>query len=112
MAASFGDIANILKQEIVQRDLVPIFEKFFEDVTKIKYSVILNMPKFLRNLEPDLRDDYFYKIKAYTDIYGKNWRGKLEAAKLLFKFHNVFDNEFTYQIIIPICINLCVDEVV
>lgn len=101
----------ILQEEITQRDLLFIYDKFFEDEINIRDCVITVLPKFLQKVKPENRDDYFYKIKAQTDIYGKNWRQKLSAAHLLFSFPNVFDNDFTYQIILPSCLTLCVDNV-
>ena len=110
MAASFGDVSNILKEEIVQRDMIVIFNKFYEDDFNIKSCIVNNLPLFLKNLKVEDRDDFYYKMKIYIDIYGKTWRQKLESAQLLFKFYDVFDNDFTYQLIIPTCISLCVDN--
>ncbi len=111
MAASFGDVSNILKEEIVQRDMIIMFNKFFDDELNIKSCVVNILPLFLKNIKEEDRDDYYYKIKGYIDIYGKTWRQKLDAASLLFRLYNVFDNDFTYQLIIPTCIALCVDNV-
>ncbi len=75
LANSLAEIAEILGAEITEKDLLPIFEKFFKDESKqllnideIKMAVFKNLPKFLKNLRMETRFTNLEKIKRMIVI--------------------------------------------
>lgn len=110
IASSINEIANILGREITENELVPVFDKFYREEGEIQKTIYKAMPKFLLNVDYKKRKPYLDKLKRLTKIKEK-WRSRKEYAEILGNFGGVFEDEITFEQILPICVNLCVDEV-
>lgn len=74
-------------------------------------TILKNMPKFLKKLQPTSRNIYLDKIIRLPNPRDK-WRTRAEKSKSISKYSSVFDDEITYTHLLPICLQYCVDDVI
>ena len=120
---SFHEICSILDNEIVENELLPLYNKFLESENKIEQKLsVKNLPKILKNISKTTKEKYFKYIEAVS-IFQKtnkgstirnfnfiNWKNKLDVVESILCYYNLYDNNLIYTSIFPQCITFCLDE--
>lgn len=110
ISSSISEIAHILGKEITEKELIPVFEKLYKEEGEIQNTILKNIPKFLKEINPDLRKGYLEKLKRMLNPWEK-WRVRQTYSKIIGEFHDVYDDEVTYKQILPINLHFCLDDV-
>ena len=110
LASSINEISTIIGKEETEKTLIPIFDRFYREEGEIQRAIYKSMPKFLLNINYEKRISYLERIKRLMNGREK-WRVKKECVEILGNLGGVYEFDIAYEIIFPICIKLCVDEV-
>ena len=120
--ASFHEIVNILGKEITENELIPIYDKFLESNEKYEQKLaIKNLPKILLRVNKSLKEryfKYFEPVSIFIDNTGSkvrnfnfiNWKNKLNVIEGILCYYNLYDNDITYNSILPQCITFSLDK--
>ena len=110
LASSINEIANIIGKEETEKTLIPIFDRFYREDGEIQRAIYKTMPKFLLNINYEKRISYLERIKKLMNGREK-WRVKKECVEILGNLGGVYEEDIAFELIFPICVKLCVDEV-
>lgn len=110
LASSINEISNIIGKEETEKTLIPIFDRFYREDGEIQRAIYKSMPKFLLNINYEKRIAYLERIKKLMNGREK-WRVKKECVEILGNLGGVYEEDITFELIFPICVKLCVDEV-
>lgn len=110
LASSINEVAKIIGKEETESCLIPIFDRFYREEGEIQKSIYKSMPEFLLNIKEEKRKDYLDKFRRLLRTKEK-WRTKKEYVQILGNLGGVFDDSLTFEQILPVCLNMCFDEV-
>jgi len=110
LASSINEVSAILGKEETELVLIPIFDRFYREEGEIQKTIYRSMPKFLMNVQTEKRKTYLEKLKRLLRSREK-WRTKKEYVEILGNLGGVFEDDLTFNQILPVCLNMCFDEV-
>lgn len=110
LASSINEVSAILGKEETETVLIPIFDRFYREEGEIQKTIYRSMPKFLMNVQTEKRKTYLEKLKRLLRSREK-WRTKKEYVEILGNLGGVFEDDLTFNQILPVCLNMCFDEV-
>lgn len=104
---SMHEIAKIAGSEISASEIIEIYDNFLEH-PDLEFDAYTNLPNFLRELFPEIRDKYRPVIKNI----GRNsdWRIRQIFAGTICEYIGVFDYNSIYAEIWPLALQLCEDD--
>ena len=113
IAASFGAIASILDEKILEKEICPlIIQMFYNNSPKIKNVIILVIPKVLphiKDMKLKLEFLSLYK-KGFDNIKNyKTWRDKINYVKGIKHMGEIFDIDIIFKDLVRMLITMCFD---
>jgi serine/threonine-protein phosphatase 4 regulatory subunit 1 len=111
IASSIGDIASIIGPEETEKELFTIMEKFYREEGEIQTLILKNIPKILKVVSPQHRNNYLDRLSKIVNSRDK-WRTRQEYSKIIGEYNNVFDDDATYKQILPVALTFCLDDVI
>eukprot|EP00736_Rhodelphis_marinus_P004784 Rmarinus@m.2801 len=101
LAHSLHEVAKVLPAESTERDLLPAFRTFFQDMENVKVGVLVNLAKFLECLSIGARADFLPLLLEFRspDV---NWRFREVIATQLHTLATLFDKNMSYSTIWPL----------
>ena len=115
LAASIGDIANIIEGDLTEEDLIEYVDKFFKNSgpnSDLKLKILQNLPKILKIMHStNKKNSYLEFIKYMIVNKDTKWRRRMEFAKIIGKFNDCFPENIIYRRVFPIAINFCFDDI-
>ena len=113
IAASFGVISSILDVKIFENQVTPfILYMFYNNKTKIKNTIITEIPKVLKHMK-DIKKTLellnIYKIGFNTIKVYKTWRDKIYYIKGIKQMQEFFDVDIVFQDLVRMLIEMCFD---
>ena len=113
LAHSIHELAKILGPEITNSDLIPVLDKFLNDVnTEVRVGALKNLHVFLEHVAPNSRAQYIQCILTTFNQAGTDWRTKELLARNLGNYVTLFDLEIVYKEFLPMFFKFCDDRVV
>lgn len=109
IASALGEIANIVGPKITERDILPYVNKFYND-NKLQSRILIVLPDIVRNVSSSKKLYYLEYLKAMIPSKEK-WRKRMEHAKIICKFHQIYSDDILYKRVFPIAVNICFDNV-
>jgi serine/threonine-protein phosphatase 4 regulatory subunit 1 len=110
IASSIGEIANIIGPQLTESDIIPILEKLYLEEGDIQILILKNIPMLLKNVPDEKRINYLDKLQRVTNPREK-WRTRSDYSRIVSNYSSVFDEETTYNQILPIAMQFCLDDV-
>ena len=99
--------------EITNSDLIPVLDKFLNDVnTDVRVGALKNLHVFLEHVAPQSRAQYIQCILTTFNQAGTDWRTKELLARNLGNYVTLFDLEIVYKEFLPMFFKFCDDRVV
>ncbi|GMI48465.1 hypothetical protein TrCOL_g6668 [Triparma columacea] len=112
LSCSLHEIAKLLEPQLVERDLLQVFELFLRDSEEVKVGVISHIYEFLSVLSPLCRESYLHTLTEIFDSGSPlNWRMRHIVAKQLPKLINLFEMKSVQHSILPLVVTLLRDPV-
>ena len=123
LISSFYEVCKILGKEIIEEDLMTIYDTFLEseDLNEKKIAV-RNLPKILGLVGKEVKEKYlkyFDAVSIFKDKTGEkirsfnfiNWKNKIDVIEGILIYYNLYDNNIIYSSILPQCISFCLDKI-
>ena len=115
LAASIGDISNILGPELTEEDLLEYVDNFFHKSSQnseMKLKILENLPKIIRQIHSNNKKNTYLELIKYMIVNNeRKWRKRLQYAKIIGKFNGCFSEDIIYKRVFPIGINFCFDDI-
>jgi len=112
LSCSLHEIAKVLEPQLVERDLLQVFELFLRDSEEVKVGVISHICEFLSVLSPLCRESYLHTLTEIFDSGSPlNWRMRHIVAKQLPNLINLFVMDSVQHNILPLIVILLRDPV-
>ena len=115
LAASIGDLSNIIGAELTEEDLLEYVDKFFKlssQKSEIKPKILENLPKIIRQINStSKKNSYLEFLKFMITNKETKWRKRKSYAKIIGKFNECFPKNIIYKRVFPIAINFCFDDI-
>ena len=119
LISSFYEICKILGREILEADLLTVYDSFLSHRNEeIKKQALDKLTCVIKLMNENIRERYLKFFKIH-DLYSFNetfknsysWRKKLDTIKSYKKFFELFDTKTIFLRILPLLIRFCYDEV-
>jgi hypothetical protein len=113
LACSFHEVAQVLGTDLVESDLLPIFESFIHDQDPaISGGVMRHLAEFLAVISPSWRESYLPLCEEQLEKAAvMNWRAREALAKQLGGLARLFSPEAVSEVLVPLSDTLLKDNV-
>ena len=114
IAASLGEIANILGNNLTESDLldyVQLFWKTSSQNSQLKIKVLTILPEIIKRIPSNKKNTYLEYIKLMIGNKEDKWRKRIVFCKLIGKFNGTYNDSIIYKRVFPIAINFCFDDI-
>ena len=115
LAASIGDIAEIIGGELTEENLleyVDIFFKSSSQFSELKIKILQNLPKIIKIIPTNNKKNTYLEFIKYMIVNKETkWRKRQIFSKIIGKFNNCFTENIIYRRVFPIAINFCFDDI-
>ena len=115
LAASIGDIAEIIGGELTEETLLEYVDKFFKSSSQnseLKIKILENLPKIIKIIPTNNKKNSYLEFIKYMIVNKETkWRKRVLFAKIIGKFNGCFAENIIYRRVFPIAINFCFDDI-
>ena len=114
LAASLGEISNLLGSELTESDLLEYVDKFFKSSSQnseLKIKILTILPEIIKNIASNRKNSYLEFIKYMIGNKDDKWRKRVTYCKIIGKFNGTYSDAIIYKRVFPIAINFCFDDV-
>ncbi|KAG1666500.1 Serine/threonine-protein phosphatase 4 regulatory subunit 1 [Nymphon striatum] len=112
LASSIHQLAVILGEEIVAKDLVSKFNDFIKDLDEVRIGILCHLADFLKFLKPELRQEYLPKLPHFLKSDNeKTWRYRYELTQQILLIPSLYSPTEVKIYILPIALCLVTDKV-
>ena len=114
LAASIGDISNIIGGDLTEEELLEYVNNFFttSQNSEIKSKILENLPKIIRQINStNKKNSYLEFLKFMITNKETKWRKRKTYAKIIGKFNNCYPKNIIYKRVFPIAIYFFFDDI-
>jgi hypothetical protein len=120
LIASFLEISKILGQEILENDLLTVYDSFLSNRNQeIKLLALGTLTDVIKLMSANIREKYikFFKVHdlySYYDYFkakSYDWRKKLDTIVAYKEFYEFLDGKTIIGKLLPLLLRFCFDDV-
>jgi len=112
IAHCLHELAHVLGPDMADKELVPVFELYLQDVDEVKEGVLRNLSRFLAALSPGMRES-FLPVLDDVEISSSslNWRFRFIMAQQLNELSVLFSPAATFSVVRRLALRLLGDPI-
>nr|CAD7197539.1 unnamed protein product [Timema douglasi] len=112
VASSIHELAVILGEDLVTKDLVPVYNGFIKDLDEVRIGALKHLADFLKLVRPIERNSFLPRLTEFLLTDNEwNWRFREELAEQLLMTVGLFSPMDVRKHITPLAIALLMDKV-
>lgn len=118
--SSIHEVAKIIGPDLLDSDLLHVYDSFLSQRKEhIRNTAIKNLPKLMSLMSTDSKKKYIkylqvYNLKAFENLSFRsrsNWRKKVDILEGYRSYSHLFDTDYIWNELIPLCIQFTFDDV-
>nr|CAD7256167.1 unnamed protein product [Timema shepardi] len=112
VASSIHELAVILGEDLVTKDLVPVYNGFIKDLDEVRIGALKHLADFLKLVRPSERNSFLPRLTEFLLTDNEwNWRFREELAEQLLMTVGLFSPMDVRKYLTPLAIALLMDKV-